>query len=209
MKKLSTYREYNVANAIQKHGDKIYDVDDVENCKELNPNNIDDKITIYERQVKRWFLEPAQKLCCKDNEACTDKDLYCFIVVMVAMSYVEGVEQYRQGEKSYRNSKEFFEKSIKRILGASTLETDFFNQQLNKIYAPVRCGLFHNGITGDNVLLNDEYKEAIHINNENEIIINPKELLNAITEDFDSYICELRDTSNESLRENFEKLFSI
>ncbi len=46
--------------------------------RNLDPNNIDDKILIYERQVKDWFLNRASKLICGNKNG--------FIVLMISIT---------------------------------------------------------------------------------------------------------------------------
>ncbi|GEM_PF-4692350 len=41
------------------------------------------------------------------------------------------------------------------------------------------------------------------------IIINPQRLFILIEEDFDQYLYELRDTRSTTVRENFNRIFSI
>lgn len=65
----------------------------------MNPENIDDKIIIYERQVKGWFLQPTLKMVKYKPEH------KGFLVLMSCISYFEGVEQYKTGITSNGNSK--------------------------------------------------------------------------------------------------------
>ena len=83
--------------------------------RELNPIDIYDKITIYERQVKEWFLKPASRLLRNRNNG--------FIVLMTCLSYLEGVEQYRRGETSHNRSRQFFIEAVNRLYPAYTLMT--------------------------------------------------------------------------------------
>lgn len=73
---------------------------DERNNQNLDPYNIDDKIKIYQRQVKEWFLERATYLLRGSN--------YGLIVLMVCLSYLEGVEQYRKGRSSRNHESTVF-----------------------------------------------------------------------------------------------------
>src|SRR5690554_3007343 len=77
--------------------------------EELNPIDALDKIKIYERQVKDWFLNPALNLVKYKSE---NKG---FIVLMICLSYMEGVEEYRTGESSRNRSEVFFKNGLNRI----------------------------------------------------------------------------------------------
>ncbi|MCQ1530064.1 hypothetical protein [Lutispora saccharofermentans] len=73
----------------------------------LNPNAIDDKIKIYERQVKEWFLNRASRLLRGEDNG--------FIILMISVSYVEGVQQYINGQPSNGNSGAVFKQGLDRI----------------------------------------------------------------------------------------------
>ena len=81
-------------------------IDERNQNNRLDPTNIDDKIKIYEREVKGWFLEPARSLLIQDDFNNS------FLVLMVCMAYLEGVEQYKTGIESNGRSKEFFEEMV-------------------------------------------------------------------------------------------------
>ena len=165
----------------------------------LNPNNINDKITIYERQVKEWFLNRASKLLQGDKNG--------FIILMVSISYIEGVEQYRQGNNSNNNSRNYFEIGLRRIFDLS--EIDISDDKLNDFYSNVRCGLFHDGMTRSEVIINRENSEPIDFSELNTIKINPKEFLKKIRLDFNEYLKELRGSENSELKSNFDYMYRI
>lgn len=182
--------------------DRPVAIDERNNNAILDPRNLDDKITIYEREVKEWFLNPASDLL---NSNTFDNS---FIVLMVCMSYLEGVEQYKTGVSSKTRSKECFIDSINRIYPNS-----FQSRDLNKLYTKTRCGLFHNGMVQGGVIFNNSFLNPIEFMNNGETIrINPSLLLRDIMNDYASYINELRSNSSEHtiiLRENFDRMFSV
>jgi hypothetical protein len=51
----------------------------------LDPYNLEDRISIYERQVFGWFIDPAVKLIELINVGAA------FIVLSICFSYLEGV----------------------------------------------------------------------------------------------------------------------
>lgn len=178
-------------------------IDERNNDARLNPRDIDDKITIYEREVNEWFLNRASDLLEHDS---FDNS---FIVLMVCMSYVEGVEQYKTGIESNRRSKECFVDSIKRLYPSTFQERD-----LKKLYVKTRCGLFHNGMVKGGVIFNNTFPEAIEFeNNGEDIKINPTRLLRDLKHDFSIYIRELKSVGISDqlrvLRENFDRMFSV
>ncbi|GBE20092.1 MAG TPA: hypothetical protein ENG87_04575 [Candidatus Pacearchaeota archaeon] len=161
------------------------------------PSNINTKILVYEDRVKEWFLEVGRKLK-QDNEA-------GFIILQVALSYIEGNQQYRKGKSSDRKSKEFFKEGMKQIF-PEIIKTENADTLLNMFYKQVRCGLFHDGITGRFVTISGEFLNALEIS-DIEMKINPHRLLDGIIEDFDNYIILLKDEKNLVLRRNFEVRF--
>jgi len=99
-KQIQTNEEIYLAPGIKGRNEKGKPVviDEIYN-KNLDPTDINDKVIIYEREVKEWFLNPALALVEQNsfNKA--------FIVLMICMSYFEGVEQYKTGVKSETKSK--------------------------------------------------------------------------------------------------------
>ncbi|MBD2497898.1 hypothetical protein [Nostoc sp. FACHB-280] len=178
-------------------------VKDERNNELLDPTIIDNKIKIYEREVKEWFLKPAKNLLSQDSF------VNAFIALMVCMSYFEGVEQYKTGMISNGRSKDYFKNSIKRIYP----DKSFQNSDLNKLYSKTRCGLFHNGMVKGGVIFNNNYPEPIEFINDGELIkVNPTQLLQDIQNDFENYINELKSTDSDKsqiARQNFAQMFSV
>lgn len=172
-------------------------ISDLRTDTNLNPYNVDDKIIIYKRQVEEWFLNRAVSLCHRKNNN--------FIVVMIATSYVEGVEQYRTGRESNGHSRQFFLAGLRRIFDMQNVSDD----QLSNLYKHLRCGLFHNGMSGDEVVLNRSLVNAIDFSNSGTIDINPKLYLDAIIQDFNQYIDDLHNLNNIELRNSFNGMFTV
>ncbi|HOI18672.1 MAG TPA: hypothetical protein PLX15_02300 [Candidatus Woesearchaeota archaeon] len=163
--------------------------------RNLNPNDIDDKILIYERQVKDWFLNRASRLVNGNKNG--------FIVLMISISYIEGVQQYIKGQTSHNNSGRFFREGMRRIFQLSDSDN-----VLNDFYAQVRCGLFHSGMTQNKVVISRDYEQVIDFSEHNTIKINPKLFLRAIRLDFNRYINLLKNPENNNERNNFNRMFS-
>lgn len=164
----------------------------------LNPNNINTKILVYEDRVKEWFLKVGKRLK-QDNEA-------GFIILQIALSYIEGNQQYRKGKSSERKSREFFIEGLKRIF-PHIQQIQNIEVILNDFYKKVRCSLFHTGITGQNVTISGNFPDGLEII-DGEIKINPHKFIDTITNDFEKYINQLKD-NNISTRKNFERFYNI
>lgn len=204
-KKIRDYMDLYIAKDIlgkSESGEKIA-IDEYNDNKKLDPILLDNKILIYERQVNGWFLNCAKKL----NDESEDND---FVVLMICMSYIEGVIQYKRGKSSDGKSREMFIKSIKNIYP----NINFTNDDLKRLYSQSRCGLFHNGMVSSDIILKNDFQKAIEINNvtisgSDDIKINPKMLLADIINHFNQYILELKNYNNLDLRNNFDTMYSV
>lgn len=175
--------------------DSNYDpvVQDERTDRRLDPRNIDDKILIYERQVNDWFLEPATSLTNEWNNG--------FIVLMICMSYLEGVEQYIRGESSNNNSREFFTSAISRIY-----PNKYSPYHLEEFYREARCGMFHTGMVRGKIIISYSFNESIEFEDSSTITVNPQKLLEDIKSDFKAFIVKLKTDSNS--RSKFDRMYS-
>ncbi len=171
----------------------VYSALDERTGEELNPRNIDDKIFIYERQVKDWFFNRADDLIGRENVS--------FIIFMIALSYIEGVEQYRTGQSSRGDSSGFFVRSFLRIY------PQFTEVQILRLYGAARCGLFHNGMVSRQIILSDGYPDSVEFPNDDTIKINHVMFLKDIETDFEEYLNDLRNEANIDIRRNFHIMY--
>jgi hypothetical protein len=185
-----------VKTAISKNyyvvNDKIYDRRSAKIS--LNLNEVQTKIKIYEDRVSGWFLEIAEKLKINNETG--------FVILSIAIAYIEGNQQFREGRMSENNSKNFFIKGLKRIFDKETVPEDI----LKDYYKQIRCGLFHDGMTRGNVTISGEFPDPLRYTN-GIIKINPHKFLDKIKQDFQNYIQELE--WNDELRKSFEKRFDL
>jgi len=173
-----------------------YTVRDTETLLELNPRDIDDKIVIFERQVKGWFLDIAKLLQTFDQGD--------FVILMIGCSYVEGIEQTIEGVSSKNKSNKCFIRGFKRIFGHG----EEYNQKIGLFYDQVRNGLFHNGMTKNKVTLNRNLEEIVAFIKDDEIKVNPRKFLEKIEQHFQEYIIQLKNPANADLRKNFDFSFT-
>ncbi|TRZ78073.1 MAG: hypothetical protein D4R93_00750 [Deltaproteobacteria bacterium] len=194
-KKLRIGRPLYIAPEIRGWLDKNFNpvVKDERSGRNLNPNNASDKIIIYERQVKEWFLKPAARYIKGKNSG--------FIVLMICMSYLEGVEQYKSGLYSNNRSREFFVRAIEKIY-----PNKYSRSNLNELYKEARCGLFHTGMVKGKIIISDAFNEPLEFEDSSTINVNPKKLLGDIKKDFQKFINQLK-TNSES-RAKFNRMYS-
>lgn len=169
------------------------------NGKRLYPeNNIEDKIMIFERQVNGWFLERASNFLEDEDNG--------FVILMIATAYIEGVEQYRRGKSSNGSSRDFFKDGVKRIF---QVDSSNYNK-LGCFYSELRCGLFHNGMTGPYIRIHSVINDKpIGFSDGKIIKINQRLFLEKVKEDFEKYLADLKDTTQTDLRNNFNKMYTF
>lgn len=153
------------------------------------------KILIYEDRVKGWFLDYALML---KNYPCPDVRRHSgFIILSIAVEYIEGVEQFIQGKSSknisiFNNgnqitgSKAAFASGLIRIFNNCNLTNDIAFE----FYDKVRCGLFHDGMTKTDVQLGS-FTKAIEYSN-SVLKIDSHKFLDEIVADFNKYIQKLK-----------------
>jgi hypothetical protein len=98
-----------------------------------------------------------------------------------------------------------FAAGIKRIFALPNV-TDM---KLFDLYKQLRCGLFHNGMIGDKIVLKYLINDAIVFSYNGTIDINPKKFLAAVIQDFNQYINDLKNVNNIELRNNFDRMFFV
>ncbi len=152
---------------------------------------VDTSILVYEDRVKGWFLDYGHMLQGHHNAG--------FVVLQIAIAQIEGIEQYRRGVSSHNRSKDFFCDGMKRIFSLTATDDPW----LNEFYDLCRCGLFHDGMTRDRVLIENRFPKALEYK-DNCIRVSPNKFLDAVSADFSHYIEELKDPANEDLRVAFE-----
>jgi hypothetical protein len=160
--------------------------------KILDPHLTEDKIQIYERQVKEWFLDPAGLLLRLIGSQAS------FVVLSICLSYLEGFQQYKQGLSSYPRersgsdgeggSKDFFVRAFMEVFSDCDLEEG----KVRILYKQARCGLFHNGMTGNLVNYDMEREKAFSVEDDGygNIIFyfQPEACLAAVKAHFNEYI---------------------
>lgn len=158
-------------------------------------NDINVKIEAFEDMMNGWFLNHAESLSKNEHAG--------FAVLSLCVEYIEAIQQYRKGEPSTNNSKQFFNEGINRMYG---VRLDLIENC--KLYGKVRCGLCHSCLTKEGVQVSS-YQDPITIN-EQIIMINSKLFFDVIKRDFKDYIQELKHgigPGSDQLRLNFETMF--
>lgn len=139
--------------------------------------------------MQGWFLAWGQHLTPQHDAG--------FVKLMVAVGYLEGNQQYRNGRSSEnKESRKFFVEAMARLFPKVR------KRDAKDFYAEVRCGLFHDGITKSRVKLDDQLAVALEVR-EKEFFVSPNKFLVKIADDLEEYVRQLNDSANTTLRANF------
>jgi hypothetical protein len=184
--------EIAVSLNFKKYSDKPGVVVDFRTKQEYAEDALDTKILVYEDRVVGWFFGYGRLLQNHHDAG--------FVVLQVALAQVEGMEQYRRGESSDRDSSRFFRDGLKRIFSLD----DSADGWLRDFYTLVRCGLFHDGMIRKRVKIENRFDSPLDYDG-TDIFISPNKFLDAVIEDFNRYIVKLKDQNNIDLREPFRR----
>ncbi len=168
----------------------------------IKTDNIETAISIYEDQVRGWFLDQARILDKASDHA-------GFVTLLVVLSYIEGHAIFYKGEDSKNRSKEFFRNAFKKIFYLSGDDSQVRDDAVDELYDQMRNGLFHTGITRGKVRLSYAYSTPVYLKIDLatqkcvKIEINPRLMVDVIEDHFSHYLMRLRDGDETVLRENF------
>jgi hypothetical protein len=93
--------------------------------KELPKGDIQTSALIYEDRVKGYFFDQARRLLTSPNSSNKDSSEFSvYTVLMIAISQIEGMQQYREGESS----------DADRSRGIRSKSSDFFVEGMTRIF---------------------------------------------------------------------------
>ena len=173
-----------------------------------NPT-LDQKIEIFSERVLGWQIDVAEEMSRQFFEALAMSDegkpmRHCgFAVVSVIFSYFETIAQYLQGASSHRQSVDFFECGFRSVYPAS----GFDEYQIRTIYANIRCGMYHSGLTRPGVNIYEGHRPTVQYDSEGRLLLNPFTLIQDVKQHFFDYVARLRNGSEPELRQRFETVF--
>jgi hypothetical protein len=162
---------------------------------------IDNKIEVFIARVEGWQLGVAREMIEKNI---SNREV---ALLNLLMSYFEMISKYREGYVGKGKSKYYFKKGLREVFPDLEPEAEPF---MDSLYSNVRCGLFHIGRTGSNVILNDSAPGSIGYNSEHGfIMISPSILVEDLQIHFNVYSKELLDPKAIEFRTNFELRFDV
>jgi hypothetical protein len=165
------------------------------NVLRASDSSYDAKVAVFEDRQFHWFLGVAQRMTAKG--ASPDD----YVALSIAVAYIEGIEQYRHGERTPGGkSTEWFKASAKRIFPGATASID-------RLWIDVRNGLFHSGFTIGRTYLDYTLNLPLKSFKGGLLKINPHRFVDCTVDDFEKYVHELRENPTGELGRQFQKLW--
>ena len=167
------------------------------------PLSLEEKIEIFYEQVYGWQLNIADKLV-NGDESIEHADFSC---LQILLSYFEMISKYNDGDTSTTGSKHHFKKGVQRVYPNIFSNQSNKDYLLNRLYKGARCGLYHMGMTKPKVIIFSRSPSIKYYNESDVIGINTHTLTKELKNDLATYRDQLKNTSNTTLRSNFEKVY--
>jgi len=181
---------------------------------------LEDKIDVFEDRMNGWLLQHANALL---DEKYTRRKDAGFAVLTLVTGYFEPIESYHSGRSSDHQSKAFFRRGFLRVFLnlPATLKSNGFAgaDQLaveiaEEVYIHLRCGLFHEGGTKHKLVVRQDtaplgFMLDMTTGDVGSIVIDPGRFLAEVQNHLNNYVSQLRNTSETSLRQNFETFFDL
>ncbi len=154
---------------------------------------VEEQIDAFARLYKLWILEYANRLAEMPNSG--------FAVLTLLNAYPEMVAQLHGIHVS---KPELFRAGILMIF--PEIRGEYEDDICDHLYAYLRSGLAHMGLTSFNIILNGDIPVPIQpgtLRGALAIIINPNEWLKRIEAHFESYINTLKNVDEIDFRDQF------
>ena len=169
--------------------------------------NFEGKVKLFEDYYRGWYLIPL-----KQNL----REGTALITAAILLSLCDVLEQFRRGAKSTGHTGVFVKAALKNIYkrgipqGVSQKTVD---DLINQIYEVLRNGLHHDLATrGIHVYVSGGVAVMFEQDKSGKIVelwFNPLNFLNAVERDFLRYTQALRNKSDKTIVDNFEKMFKL
>lgn len=175
--------------------------------EKLDSATYEDLVDVFEDRMQNWFLRPVERLL--EMPHCQTA------AVSLLISYFEGITIYFTGKDSKNKSFKFFAEGFSKVFSIKYGDENASSVIARAIYDQVRCGFAHDGLFRDRVSLSDVPSKPIivsfpkndgglDLSQVESIVINPSELYKSIRIHFEQYMNNLRDGSDETMKERFE-----
>jgi hypothetical protein len=153
-------------------------------------------IDIFKDRIYGRFLEPISDL---------EKKKYTgFLIMAIDCLLIETLQQFIKGVPETPRGKN--ESYFKKFL-ISYFKEYFDDEKAKMFYRQIRCGILHQAETKENskIKISHELPIVKFTKEKDGLIINRKKFHKKLKKAFKSYIGQLKDKTNEPLRNNFRK----
>lgn len=169
-------------------------------AKWRNWDFVNHKLRLFQEQMQGWCIDIAHYLAIDP----THKNGHSgFSVLAILFSYFENIAKFKSGYIKSGKSDYYFRKGIRWVY-PKLARHNKSKTITEHIYHQARCGMYHVGITGKGILLECSINSGIELK-KRLIMICPDKLVDDIQLHFNTYINELRNPHNTTLRLNFSK----
>jgi hypothetical protein len=171
---------------------------------QVDLTKVDDRIRVYEDQIRGWFLEPAKALLPVPNSA--------FALLHILMGYFEHHAIYLKGASSADQSPAFFRAGFLSVFPRAQSEPPGVDPKAvskwlaDVMYSDARCGLFHEWMVRGRIAVTDKleliraFGRPGHITG---VVINVDKFFAMIETHFTRYVDDLKNPNNAALRAAF------
>jgi hypothetical protein len=187
------------------------------NHSKLQSGTVEDKAEVFADQINGWLLDHAHALASPAYERSQHAG---FVILQILSSYFEMIASFLKGESSDRRSAEFWAHGFFHVFpelenqvrasGVANPEKQLAALE-SRFYAQVRCGLVHEGLTRNSVVVARGTPHVFKVTADrntgqiHHIEIDPFQLVGSIQANFDEYISNLKDASQLTLRASFTR----
>lgn len=154
------------------------------------------KLRLFQEQIQGWTLDVLKEIKVKVGHS-------DFAMLSVMMAYFENIQKFRNGYDKPGKSELYFTEGLKWVYPKFKTHKDG-NSLTKLVYEQARCGMYHVGLTGTQIVLDCSISSGIGIVRGN-IKMCPEKLVTDMQRHFDQYITDLKNPSSSVLRTNFEK----
>jgi hypothetical protein len=175
--------------------------------------NLDAIIQVFADRVWGWQLDIADRISRTEPHG-------GFAVLSIVLSYFEMIGKYRAGFTEVGRSRHFFGEGVRDVFSFMIQAGHLTDADIDLLQAQGRSGMYHMGLTGTRIVLAPEparvsgldfgLSEPIELpiwRLGGFLHIHPSTLVRWVGRHFSSYIAQLNDLSNTSIRANFQDRF--
>lgn len=155
--------------------------------------SFEEKVRLFQEQIQGWVIDVARDI---KQKSIPHAD---FAILSILLSYFENISKFVEGYDGRSESRNHFLQGVRLVYPKK-----FQKKTIELLYDQARNGLYHVGLTGTKVELDCSIPCGL-IYQKQRFIICPEKLIKELQNHFDKYISNLKNSSNRSLRKNFEK----